>query len=275
VFNINSLAASKKYTPQALEILAQKFPLIHSNIAKLESILGYTFRNKVLASAALTHRSALVYWNSQEAPIASNEVLEFYGDSVLNFVVSTAFLESFSNYKEGDLSKMRASVVGTENLAQKCEDLGFHFLLITGKGEQVSGGSRKLNILADCFESILGALAIDAGILFAQDWLKRVLAADLIAASENLHKNDSKSALQQLVQKICNIHPNYKLLGSESTHTETQFIVGVFVGPIELARAKAVNKRDASKAAATEVLNRVSRGELKESDFLRYASTKV
>jgi ribonuclease III len=258
-----------KYNQEVYAELSLKFPELSKYVLSLEEKLGYSFSNKTIAAVSLTHRSALVYWHSGSRIVFSNEVLEFYGDSVLNFIVSTILMEKFSNFSEGDLSKMRSLIVGTENLANKAEQLMLNTIVLTGKSEQLKTPQvRKTNILADCFEAVLGAYAIEAGLGRASEWVQNLFQDDFSSVSLKFKDSDPKSKLQQMTQKILNVHPLYKIIGSESTHTENLFIVGVFLNGKELARAKAANKREASKIAAKIVLDMIENKMILEEEIL-------
>ena len=246
------------------------FPTLDEKVARLEEIQGYTYTSPNVARTAIIHRSALVHWPTDRAGVFSNERLEFLGDSFLNHFAAFEAMNSQPHWQEGDLSRLRAAIVGAENLAAKSRALGIGECLILGRGEAMQPEDMQKNIYADAFEAVTASLLLDGGSERAWQWLARVFASDFVLGGEILKNFDAKSRFQQWVQGIVGAPPNYRHVGTESTHEVTRFIVAVFVGDIELARASALNKRQASKSAAAQLLAQVESGEL-TADFIRQA----
>jgi ribonuclease-3 len=257
--------------------LRKHFPDLDSRIEHLGRLQGHTYIHRRLAAVSLIHRSALVYWpvQSDRAGIFSNERLEFLGDSFLNFFVACEAMSAYPKMAEGELSKLRAAIVGTENLAEKARSLNLHDLLMFGRGEIAKGGfqsERRQNILADAFESVTAALLIDAGEEQTREWLGRLFAADLVVAERTLTDFDVKTRFQQWTQSVCGRPPVYKVVKTISTPQETQFVVAGFIGRTELARAAAANKREASKLVAARMQKMFEAGELTAELLKRYAT---
>jgi ribonuclease III len=246
----------------SLDKLRRHFPQFEEHLARLEEVQGYKYRNKKTGVAGLIHRSSLVYWPTDKAGIFSNEKLEYLGDSFLNFFVATEAMAAHPEMNEGQLSKLRAAIVGTDNLSQKARMLGLGDMLLLGKGEALSHGQRRINALADAFESVTAALLLDGGEDAARTWLFEIFAADFVLGMETLASFDVKTRFQQWTQGIVGQPPVYKVVGTHATPQTTEFIVAGFVGDTELARASAQNKRDASKLVAAKMQALVDKGEL-------------
>ena len=245
-----------------LDKLRRHFPQWEAHLVRLESVQGHSYRNKKTGIACLIHRSSLVYWPTDKAGIFSNEKLEYLGDSFLNFFVATEAMAAHPEMNEGQLSKLRAAIVGTENLSRKARALGLGDLLLLGKGEALCHGQRRMSALADAFESVTAALLLDGGEDAARTWLFEVFAADFVLGQETLASFDAKTRFQQWTQGIVGQPPAYRVVGTTATPQTTEFIVAGFVGDTELARASAQNKRDASKLVAVKMQALVDKGEL-------------
>src|SRR5713101_6860714 len=167
-----------------------------SDLASFESILSYSFRHKELLSLALTHRSYPLQPNEEH-----NERLEFLGDSVLGLAMSDLLLRRFPEANEGDLSKMRASLVNARVLASKATALSLGSWLRLGGGEERSGGREKPSILASAYEAVRGAVYLDGGFAPAYELVSQPLIADLEEQSRAL-LFDCKTRLQEITQKI-------------------------------------------------------------------------
>lgn len=217
--------------------------------ARLERALGHVFRQRDLLQQALTHRS-------HSSP--HNERLEFLGDSVLNCVVATLLYERFPQVREGDLSRLRASLVRQETLAAIGEKLALGDVMRLGEGELKSGGFRRPSIIADAVEAILGAIYLDAGF----DPVK-VIVADLLQERLQLidPKNagkDAKTALQEFLQARRLPLPAYALQTTTGEAHAQQFYVNCSVPAMRLsAEGCGSSRRAAEQQAAQRVLEQV------------------
>ncbi|MES2614868.1 MAG: ribonuclease III family protein [Bdellovibrionota bacterium] len=254
--------------------LSAVFPQLDCHIDVLSDIQEHKYLNKKIAAVALTHRSALVFWPTNKTGIFSNERLEFLGDAFLSFYIASESMLLQSDLQEGELSRLRAIIVGTENLAQKSRELGLGSCLLVGKSEVNSTPNMQENVLADAFEAVTAALLIDAGEQKAKQWLNKIFKEDLLMSQESLLNFDSKGKVQQWTQSIIGVPPTYKTIGTEGTPKETSFIVGAFVGNTEIARASAKNKREASKKVAEKIIELMETKQLTKEVLLQYVQDK-
>ncbi len=172
--------------------------------AWLKAKLGYQFSDPDLLAQALTHRSAAGH---------SNERLEFLGDAVLDVVVSEAVFRAEPFADEGDLSRLRASIVRDKSLADVARDLGIGELLVLGSGEKKTGGHRRESILADSIEALFGAVYLDAGFAAARVVVERALGDRLRNLPDASELRDPKTRLQERLQSRRLALPSYELVG--------------------------------------------------------------
>lgn len=218
------------------------------DLAQIESILQYRFQNQALLSLALTHRS------SQLRPgEAHNEKLEFLGDAVLGLAMSDLLMQQFPDASEGDLSKMRASLVNARVLAIKAAAISLGQWLRLGGGEERSGGREKPSILAAAYEAVLGAVYLDGGFPPARTLVARHFAMDLEEQSQ-IASFDSKTRLQEITQKIFKETPLYTVIEARGPDHERQFISQVSIAGKLYGQGAGPNKKSADQAAALATL---------------------
>jgi ribonuclease-3 len=213
--------------------------------AALEAGLGHRFVRPELLNVAITHRST--------GEGTHNETLEFLGDAVLSLAVSDLLMRDFPEAREGDLSKMRASLVNAEQLAHKARRVDLGRWLRLGKGEERSGGREKEKILAAAYEALLGAIYLDAGYEAA----RRVVEAqfdDLQRDPEAPGYRDYKTRLQELTQRLYREMPVYTLTAEHGPDHEKEFVVELAIGGRVLGRGVGRSKKLAEQAAAMEAL---------------------
>lgn len=225
---------------------------------ELEPLLGHHFRDAGLLREALTHRS---YVNEVADPsLKDNERLEFFGDSVLSLFVSRLLMERFPVSREGELSRLRASLVGEETLARIAATLGLGSYLLLGKGEEQSGGRERRSILADAFEALVAALYLDGG-GEAVTLLVNALFAPLLEALAGARGGkDWKSELQEVVQARFGFTPTYSLKESGGPDHAPFFVVEVLFNGDPVGQGKGRSKKEAQQQAARVALERF-RGE--------------
>ena len=174
--------------------------------ASLSRIIHYTFNDPSLMIMALTHRS----FSAQH-----NERLEFLGDSVLSFLIANELYKRFPRIDEGDLSRLRAQLVKESSLSSIATSIGLGDFIRLGEGELKSAGWRRPSILADTFESIMGAIYLDGGIEAAQQFVSRFFETQLNEIDPQLIQKDPKTLLQELLQSKKNELPIYTVVSIE------------------------------------------------------------
>jgi ribonuclease-3 len=181
--------------------------------ASLSRIIHYTFHDPSLMIMALTHRS----FSSQH-----NERLEFLGDSVLSFLIANELYKRFPRIDEGDLSRLRAQLVKESSLSHIALSIGLGDFIRLGEGELKSAGWRRPSILADTFESIIGAIYLDGGIESAQQFVLRFFDMQLNEIDPKLIQKDAKTLLQELLQSKKSDLPIYTVVSIEGeAHSQT------------------------------------------------------
>ncbi|MBO5103502.1 MAG: ribonuclease III [Ruminococcus sp.] len=218
-------------------------------ISKLEKIIGYEFNNKNLIYQALSHSS---YANEKKNPSGSNERLEFLGDSVLSIVVSD-YLYKNLKVAEGELTKMRASLVCEKSLHVFAKQIHLGDFLYLGKGEENTGGRERPSILADAFEAVIAAIYLDGGIEPASKHILRFMPEDLQHPQKPAF-SDFKTVLQEIVQKNPEEKVEYVLIGEEGPDHNKRFVVEVRLNSQVIGRGKGRSKKEAEQLAAKEAL---------------------
>lgn len=222
----------------------------------LEKILGFSFKDKNLLKTAFIHRSYLNEHPEEELP--HNERLEFLGDSVLGFIVSEHLYQKYPKHPEGDLTNFRSSLVNARTLAQVSKKLSLGAFLLLSKGEEATGGRERQYILANTFESLLGAIYLDSGIEPAHKLVSQQILPELEnIISKKLYK-DFKSAFQELAQEKRNVTPTYKVLSEEGPDHNRTFTVGVFLNEEKIAQGNGKSKQLAEQVAASEAIAKFS-----------------
>lgn len=214
---------------------------------ELEKNLDYTFKNKDLLKQALTHSS---YAN--EAHTQSNERLEFLGDSVLSLVVSDHIYTRF-NTPEGELTKLRASLVCEASLYEFAKELELGKFVLLGKGEQQYRGNERPSMLADAFEAVLAAIYLDGGMEPAKKLVLRFVKEDLIH-TERITFKDYKTKLQEVIQKNPEEHLEYVLVDEKGPDHAKEFTVELRLNSNVIARGIGKSKKSAEQNAACEAL---------------------
>ena len=215
-----------------------------------EKNLRYTFKNKNLLENALTHSS---YANEIRNGIASNERLEFLGDSVLSIVVSKYLFEKFSHLPEGELTKLRASLVCEKSLCGFARELDLGKYLKLGKGEEKGGGRERDSILADAFEAVLAAMFLDGGMEIAKKHVMRFVIPELSHSEDEVFK-DYKTALQEIIQRNPEESVAYFLTGESGPDHDKLFEVEVRLNSNVIGTGKGKSKKRAEQMAAKQAL---------------------
>ncbi|HOW85286.1 MAG TPA: ribonuclease III [Candidatus Aminicenantes bacterium] len=222
-------------------------------VERLEKAAGYSFKDRAVLEKALTHSSYA--FEARAAAPGDNEQLEFLGDSVVGLVAAEFFLRAFPERSEGELSKLKASSTSTLALAQLARAVKLDRAIRLGRGEEKSGGRKKVSILAGAFEALAGAIYLDGGFDAARAFISRSLgAASKPIKSDSQTINNAKSALQEICQKAGLAAPVYRLVGEKGPAHKRTFTVEVCLGEKVLARSKGASKKAAEQAAAEKAL---------------------
>lgn len=222
----------------------------------LERTIGYRFRDRGLLEHALTHRSRV--HEDASGGVFDNESLEFLGDSILGFIIADMLFREFPQHNEGQKSKLKASIVSAASLARLGDGINLGVYLILGRGEEKTGGRRKLALIADCYEALIAAIYLDGGMDPTRAFVERQFA-DLIAearrtGAEAAFTEDYKSALQEWLQSRDRGLPSYRLVAEVGPPHKRRFEVEVLVEGHPLARADGSSKKEAAQAAAKAAL---------------------
>ncbi len=219
---------------------------------RLERALGYQFSDPELLALALTHRSA---------GGRNNERLEFLGDSIVNHVVAEALYNQFPKAREGDMSRMRASLVKGDTLAEIARELGLGEYLNLGPGERKSGGHRRGSILADALEAVAGAILLDSDVEACRSVVLTWFGERLQQLTTQAAEKDAKTQLQEYLQgRRCPL-PEYDLLGVLGEDHQQQFHVACRLSkPVLVVEGAGSSRRKAEQAAARIALERLQSG---------------
>ncbi len=214
------------------------------SLLRLSKALGYVFRDPVLLETALTHRSAAS---------ENYERLEFLGDAVLEYVISHELFHRYPHCKEGDLSRLRASLVKGETLAEMAQYLAVGDYLKLGPGELKSGGFRRTSILADSMEAIFGAISLDGGFEAARSVILRLYQPCFDSLPELDKLKDPKTRLQEFLQSRKMPLPSYQIVGEEGSKHARVYVVQCEISALpNRVEGKGSSRRKAEQAAAEE-----------------------
>lgn len=221
--------------------------MIHNDLDRLCRRLGYTFKSQGLLKQALTHRSASA---------DNNERFEFLGDSILGFVIANLLFEKFPDKTEGQLSRLRASLVRGEMLAEIAAELDLGEHLYLGQGEMKTGGYRRASILADALEALVAAVYLDSGIDNARHLIARFYQSRFEDNSLIDNLKDHKTLLQEFLQSKKRPLPEYQLVKVEGEEHDQVFFVSCKVSGVKkMTQGHAANRRKAEQLAAEAMLN--------------------
>lgn len=217
----------------------------------LEEKLGYKFKNINLLENALTHSS---YANEVRDGTSSNERLEFLGDSVLSIIVSEFIYKKFANQPEGELTKLRASLVCEKSLCGFSRELDLGKYLRLGKGEEKGGGRNRDSILADAFEAVLAAMYLDGGFEVARNHVLRFVKEEIEHTDDEAFK-DYKTLLQEIIQRNPEESVAYFLTGESGPDHNKLFTVEVRLNSNVIGKGEGRSKKQAEQMAAKQALS--------------------
>ncbi|MEG0541080.1 MAG: ribonuclease III [Angelakisella sp.] len=214
-----------------------------------EEKIGYNFQNKKLLQRALTHSS---YANESKERPECNERMEFLGDAVLSLAVSNHIFHRY-HLDEGDLTKIRASLVCEKSLFKFAKEIDLGNALLLGKGEEQMGGRTRASILSDAFEAVIAAIYLDGGMEEAAKFVLRFAIRELEQSRKHAFV-DYKTMLQEIVQKNPEEKVSYVLVREDGPDHEKTFEVEVHLNSNVIGRGAANSKKSAEQLAAKEAL---------------------
>lgn len=221
----------------------------------LQVKLGYRFRDAGLLLQALTHRS---YANETRDNVLDNERLEFLGDAVLGAVISHLVMTRFPDRPEGDLTRIRASLVNENALARTSKRLHLGRFIRLGQGERRTGGREKRSILACCYEAVVGAVYLDGGYEAAFEMVRSHFSGILKRIGKTMPLEDFKTPLQDETQRRLRAVPRYTVLNERGPDHEKRFRVRVCVQGVTMGQGEGRTKKEAEQQAAREALGKLA-----------------
>lgn len=224
------------------------------DFSKLEKNIGITFKKQKLLKEALTHRSYLNENPSWGVP--HNERLEYLGDAVLELLVTEYLYAEYPSESEGQLTSLRAALVNYQMLARVAKEFSLEDFILLSRGEAKDTGKAREVILANAFESLIGAVYLDGGYKSAAKVIQRLLLPHLKEViKEGLYEN-VKGKLQEVVQEKLKITPTYKLIEETGPDHQKVFKVGVYYEDKLIAEGEGSSKQEAETAAARAALEK-------------------
>jgi ribonuclease-3 len=225
------------------------------NLDSLEDKINVRFKNKDLLKNAFIHRSFLNENPNESLP--HNERLEFLGDSVLGFIISKYLYKKYPDHPEGDLTNFRSSIVNARILSKVAKDLGLGDYLYLSRGEEATGGRERQYILANTYESLLGAIFLDNGLSSATNFVNKSLIPNLKEIIKNKLYKDFKSQLQEISQAKFNVTPSYKLISTKGPDHTKIFETGAYLDKKLLAKGAGKSKQTSEQEAARVALEKI------------------
>ncbi len=218
-------------------------------MVSIEKTIGYTFKNKSYLTEALTHSS---FANERHNKMVSNERLEFLGDAVLSIISAEYLFEKYPQMPEGQLSKLRSSLVCTESLSQFARKIQLGDSLFLGKGETNTGGADRPTILENAFEALIAAIYLDGGMDCAKEFVLKFLSEAI--ETHHISFKDYKTTLQEIIQQNPDETLNYVLIGETGPDHDKRFEVEVHLNSNVIGRGIGKTKKGAEQEAAKEAL---------------------
>ena len=223
---------------------------MNPNLKDLQQQIGYSFKDETKLNQALTHRSYLNEHRHQN--LQSNETYEFLGDSILEFWISDLLFRQFPQFDEGKLTNLRSLIVCTQNLSLVSQEIKLGEYLLLSKGEENHGGRKNQSILADTFESLLGAIYLDSDINTAIEFLNKTLSTSIAKLSSKEVYKDPKSIFQEIAQSKRGVTPKYQTLSESGPDHQKNFEVAVYLNDELIATGTGNSKQKAEEEASTK-----------------------
>lgn len=221
---------------------------------KITKKLGIGVKNFDLLQQALTHKSYL----GESSEALSNERLEFLGDSVLGLVISEHLFAQFPDRPEGELAKAKAVAVSEPVLAESADALGLADMVLMSTGEEVSGGRKRLSILADTFEALIAVVYLDCGLEPARKFILKALKSILRDIERQEHLRDYKTMLQEQTQGLYKRAPQYVVVDEQGADHDKTFTIEARLNGVVLGTGEGKSKKQAEQAAAMQALESIT-----------------
>ncbi len=219
-----------------------------------EESIGITFNDKKHLMQAFIHRS---YINENpKSGLEQNERLEFLGDAVVELVVTDYLYRTYPTHHEGDLTAYRSALVNAVIMGEVASDLHMNDYLLLSKGEQKDTGRARQTILANTYESFIGALYLDQGYKVCEEFVTRTLLARLETIISTKSWKDPKSLIQEEAQERLGVTPSYQVIGEVGPDHDKHFTIGIFFHDKKIAEGKGKSKQEAQQNAAQAALEK-------------------
>lgn len=227
----------------------------NSGLAVLEGRINYSFKDKNVISTAVTHSS---YANERKAKkLKYNERIEFLGDSVLSLTISEYLYRMYPNLPEGELTVTRSKIVCENSLSQCAADIGLGEFLLLGKGEELSGGRKKISILSDAFEALIGAIYIDGGFETAKAFILKYMENIIRNCVQGKLFYDYKTQFQEKVQQRGEQHISYSVVDEIGPDHDKTFVTEVSINDVVCGRGTGHSKKESEQQAAKDALDKL------------------
>ena len=221
-----------------------------NDLEELQNNLQYKFNNLNLLENALTHTS----YSHEHNNIKSNERLEFLGDTILNLVISEKIYMHVPEISEGNMSKIRATIICEDALYETALKLNYDKFIMLGVGEEKLGGRKKPSILADAFEAVLAAIYLDSDFNTAKEFVLRNLSEFSEEAIGQLGQKDHKTKLQEILQKDSSEKISYEIIDEKGPDHKKEYVAVVKLGNKVLGQGEGNSKKEAEQKAADVAL---------------------
>ncbi len=218
-----------------------------------------SFASKTLLREAFVHSSYANEAGADEADLSDNERLEFLGDAVLEFVVSNYLFRRFPDFREGELTRLRAALVRRETLALVARRRRLGDFLVLGRGEEENGGRKRSAILCATYEAVVGAIFLDQGLEVVEKFILNDLLQELESVQKRALGKDSKSRLQEWSQREFGVAPRYQVVETSGPDHAKSFVIEVKILGIRCGIGAGRSKQDASQQAASYALTMIGK----------------
>ena len=229
------------------------------SLKQLQQTICYEFRDPELLKEAMTHKSYAAEWKVKY----DNQRLEFFGDAVVELVLTRHLFFRYPELQEGDLTKIRSAVVNQDSLAKFARSIELGKYMQFGQGEIDSHGSERESTISDAFEALAAAVYLDGGYDEAEKFILAVFTREIPDPRDMLATLNPKGILQEYAQAQCGKTPTYQILRISGPQHEPCFEVAVFLGGEQLGTGRAQNRKTAEQAAAVEALKNLKEHEKK------------